>query len=255
MNILDTKALLGGVRSLLNGLMITEVATKPIPDEYRGLHIKNLNTLLGQCEALELVVSAQQIRNQLEALNHGKVENDGIYAARAGQIIAGTIETEIGVKLCFVLTPTQTKLFTDPLSFGDEVGKSFPSASPEIEEVGKCLACSRHSAAVFHLMRTLEVGLRCLAKKFEVDFEHKNWQNILDQVDKKIGEISAQTHGALWKAEQQFYSEASAHFRVLKNAWRNYAMHLHERYSEDRALDIYNAVRSFMRSLAGGLHE
>lgn len=147
--------------------------------------------------------------------------------------------------------------FYEPRSplFSDLVELSFPSAVPEIQEAGKCLALERNSAAVYHLMRALEVGLQCMAKAHSVDFANTNWQNVIDQIDKKVNAMLPATHGADWKAQQQFYSEACVHFRMLKNAWRNYAMHLHERYDEERALEIWQSVRSFLRHLAKDLQE
>jgi hypothetical protein len=113
----------------------------------------------------------------------------------------------------------------------------------------------RHSATVFHLMRALEVGIRCLGKEFSVTTDNTGWHNVLDQIDAKVRAMNSVSHGADWKENQQFYSEAVAHFYVLKNAWRNYTMHLHERYDEERAVDIYNSTRAFMRGLAKKLKE
>src|SRR4051794_4802873 len=46
---------------------------------------------------------------------------------------------------------------------GAEVKAAFPSAMPDVLEVGNCLAAECNTAAVFHLMRVAEVGLRALA--------------------------------------------------------------------------------------------
>lgn len=78
---------------------------------------------------------------------------------------------------------------------------------------------------------------------------------MLDLIEARVKAMSSVTHGPDWKAQQQFHSAAAVHFRMLKDAWRNYAMHLHERYDEERALEIWQSVRSFMRHLAKDLHE
>lgn len=142
-----------------------------------------------------------------------------------------------------------------PGLWGQDVADKFPSAAPEIEEAAKCLALTRPTACVMHLMRILELGLHSLADVFKVPFANANWGTIIDQIEKQIKGISANTHGASWKIEQQFYSEASAHFRVLKDAWRNHSMHIHERYSEERAETIYQSVRGFIQHLATKLSE
>jgi hypothetical protein len=139
--------------------------------------------------------------------------------------------------------------------FGSAVSDHFPTVDEEVAEAGKCLALRRGTACVMHLMRTLEVGLHSLAGEMGVPFENKNWNTIIDQVEKQIREMSSVTHGAEWKKDQQFYSEAAVHFRLLKDAWRNHAMHVHERYSEERAEAIFNSVRSFMQHLATKLYD
>jgi hypothetical protein len=162
---------------------------------------------------------------------------------------------ELSVVKMFVTEKDDAKFYDDPILFGEAVDTAFPSASPEIAEAGKCFALSRYSATVFHLMRSLEVGLRCLAIPFQVDVTHKNWHSALDQIAKAVRAIDSVSNGPNWKDDQQFFSEAITHFRDLKDSWRNYCMHEPERYSEERARDIYNNVRAFMRHLAARLHE
>jgi hypothetical protein len=58
-----------------------------------------------------------------------------------------------------------------------------------------------------------------------------------------------------WKADEKFYSEAIAHFRFLKDAWRNYSMHVFERYDENQAESAFNHTKAFMRQLATKLKE
>ena len=127
--------------------------------------------------------------------------------------------------------------------FGDLVAAKFPSSSHEITEAGKCLAVRRATACVAHLMRALEPALNSLATALDVPFAHSNWQNILDQIEKEIRKRANALHGPTWKADEQFYSEAAAHFRVLKDAWRNHTMHLRDRYDEERAETILQSVR------------
>jgi hypothetical protein len=112
-------------------------------------------------------------------------------------------------------------LFEQPTPpFGEAVSQKFPSALPEIEEAGKCLALQRPTASVMHLMRVLELGLHSLADTFNISFANANWQTIIDQIGKQVRQISLASHGVDWKVEQQFYSEATAHFlkgRVAKS--------------------------------------
>lgn len=58
-----------------------------------------------------------------------------------------------------------------------------------------------------------------------------------------------------WKETEQFYSEAAAHFRNIKSAWRNPISHAGGRFDEDRARDVLRATESFLKHLASRLSE
>jgi hypothetical protein len=133
--------------------------------------------------------------------------------------------------------------------FGDSVAEKFPSSTYDISEAAKCLAVRRWTASVTHLMRALEPALNSLANAINVPFERTNWQNILDQIEKEIRQRSKQPPFPDWKEDEQFYSESAAYFRILKDAWRNHAMHLRDKYDEDRADAVFQSVRNFMRHL------
>lgn len=139
----------------------------------------------------------------------------------------------------------------EPL-FGQEVEVAFPSSSYDISEAGKCRALGRWTACVMHLMRALEPSLLSLQAAVSVDVEKEQWGQIIDQIEAKIRQINKATHS---KHDEKWFSEAASHFRVMKNGWRNYAQHLHERYDEERAVTIYDSVRAFMRHLASRLAE
>ena len=58
------------------------------------------------------------------------------------------------------------------------------------------------------------------------------------------------------KLQQEAYAQVASHFGVLKDAWRNYAVHKRGKYTEDEAELIFLNVRSFMQKLAAiGLKE
>jgi hypothetical protein len=64
--------------------------------------------------------------------------------------------------------------------FGADVATKFATtAAFEIDEAGKCLAVGRHTAAVFHLMRVMEVGVNaasaCLRIPDPVKGSERNW--------------------------------------------------------------------------------
>jgi hypothetical protein len=140
--------------------------------------------------------------------------------------------------------------------FGEKVAASFESASYDIKEAGSCYAVGRNTGCVFHLMRVLEIGLGPLAKQFNVPFDHTNWETAINRIEKAIGEIEKDpARPTNWKGERQFWSQCASHFLVVKDAWRNYTMHVRGKYDEQEALDQMRNVRGFMQKLATRLHE
>src|SRR5258708_19689687 len=63
---------------------------------------------------------------------------------------------------------------------GEAVTDAFPSAITDIEEAGKCLAFDRNAACIFHLMRVMEVGLKALGQRLDINTAYKpGWEGIL----------------------------------------------------------------------------
>lgn len=163
-----------------------------------------------------------------------------------------TFRDEIDARPLFVMNPTNARLYEQPAPlFGEEVDDAFPSSAEDIAEAGKCLAVARWTAAVMHLMRALEPALAALAAHVGVTGE-VNWNKALNEIESKLKSVSKREHGP---AEEQWAAEAASHFRAIKNAWRNHAMHGRASYDEARATEIFEAVRALMRHLAGSLSE
>ena len=57
------------------------------------------------------------------------------------------------------------------------------------------------------------------------------------------------------REEEQLYSEVLAHYRNVKDAWRNHVSHARAIYDENQAMAIYSHVREFMRQLGTRLSE
>src|SRR5258708_27237815 len=119
----------------------------------------------------------------------------------------------------------------------------------EVSEGTRSFGVGRYPAAAFHMMRVLEVGLNALAAELSVPYEHRNWENIINDIEARVREIdkSPDPHR---KAKLHFYSAVAIHFRFLKDAWRNYVMHVKEPYSPATAHTTIRHVSEFMAQLA-----
>ena len=107
---------------------------------------------------------------------------------------------------------------SEPL-FGTEVASKYPSAYQEIAEAGKCLALGRSTACVFHLMRTMEVGIHAVAQGLKIPDPakpaEKNWGVIL----RKIREAIDARQRWRRKSDKDFYEEAWASLDAVRNPW------------------------------------
>ena len=168
----------------------------------------------------------------------------------AGQLLQ-VFGDEMGGHLLFTLSSRHAHLFSEPAPFGAKVEDAFPSATFDIAEAAKCRALGRWTACVMHMMRVMEVGLRSLARHFDVSAD-ANWNQVLNQIEAKSREVSKRADGA---EAEQWAAEAATHLRFVKNAWRNHAMHPTKTYDEERAVTIYESSRSFMQHLSSRLSE
>jgi hypothetical protein len=95
-------------------------------------------------------------------------------------------------------------------------------------------------------MRIMEAALQKFGDKLGVTLStEKNWQNILDEVNKAI---KAMDHRA---SPTKAYAGATAHLWNVKIAWRNEVMHPKQAYTDEEAKAIFGAVRTFLRDLVG----
>jgi hypothetical protein len=172
--------------------------------------------------------------------------------------LQGRLRDEMTGTFFLVLEPDKTDYFSKPNLFGDQVAQNFPSAIVDIEEAGKCLALSRNTASVFHLMRALEAGLRALGASLgdpSLDANaNPTWDRILKRGDAELLK-SAANRSPEWRAKPEFFNDAIANLRAVKTAWRNPTMHVIGVYDDGKALDVFNAVKGFMRHIATELRE
>jgi hypothetical protein len=149
--------------------------------------------------------------------------------------------------------------------FGSKVWKAFPSARPEIRQAGNCLAADLNTAAVFHLMRTAEFGMRALSLHLKIRLkgkpvEHAGWNELIEQIEKKIRlrrdryDKSRRKN----KAELEFLKFCRMMADELykyKEIWRNNTMHSISSYNEAEARGVFDRVKDFMQNLSTRVSE
>lgn len=233
---------------------------KVLDDEARVKAANSLKHIEAEYRKVGMQISADTVSELIESLEDGTIHN---FQWLNDQItnVEKLVKKELRHKTFLYIPPERAKFWPRMSSqhlFGDEVGTAFPSANFDISESGICLALARGSACVFHLMRTLEIGLTALGLKFGVSLAHTNWAPAIEQIESRIRDMHKDP---AWKAladgkeQQEFYAQAASHFGVLKDAWRNYTMHTRGIYTEEQAEQIFENTKGFMQKLATKLHE
>lgn len=171
--------------------------------------------------------------------------------------LALRIEEELSHFALWQITREEAR-FLEPDPFGAEITSRFRSARDDIEEAGRCLAFGRGTAVVFHLMRVTEVGLRALGASLEDPTldpkRNPTWETILGRCDGELKKPLKERRPT-WRADENFYSTATANLRAVKDSWRNPTLHIERRYSPEEAAEVWNAVRAFIGHLAKKLSD
>jgi hypothetical protein len=145
--------------------------------------------------------------------------------------------------------------------FGEKVHQAFPSAREDLMAAGDCLAAECGTAAVFHLMRVAEIGLRALAQDRRVaipknkPLELATWEDIIRELEGAEKEIHTYPKTLAREAQYEFYHGALMQFRAFKNVFRNQVAHTRKAYDRLRAESVFNQVKDFMKILATRINE
>lgn len=137
--------------------------------------------------------------------------------------------------------------------FGDDVEQNFPSTQFDIVEAAKCLAFDRGTAAVFHLMRVMEHGLKALAIALDIEYA-PSWDGYFRKIKTGLEEKNNKKPEP-WKKREPFYRAALGDLERVKLAWRNEVMHTSGKFTIEESEQIFHAVRLFMQRIASELSE
>jgi hypothetical protein len=131
--------------------------------------------------------------------------------------------------------------------FGKDVLGVFPEMEGDLGEALHCLALSRPTACVFHLMRALELAVQAVGTKLNATVKSSKdtflpWGIIVSNVGQKIQKLTQQQ-------QKQEWTHVNLMLNSVKDAWRNPTMHPNTHYSVEQGREIIEAVRSFLEAL------
>lgn len=142
--------------------------------------------------------------------------------------------------------------------FGIRVFKNFKSARSEIKNAGNSIAADLYDAAIFYLMRTVEIGLRDLARSLKVKIpktplDYAGWKDVVIRIDKNLEAKIPRARGPRQAAALKFKHDLLADFKAFE-VLRNEVMHGRSHFNEQEAIGLFNRVRDFMRRLDGAIN-
>jgi HEPN domain-containing protein len=224
----------------------------PVEKTQRTSAITNLEALMEQAKAK--ILGAGVTVAGIERLIR-KLKDDDDLSLDDFSILAEQIESrlydELEMRHVFVLDAEHAAYF-EGAALSPQVTAQFPSAAYDLDEAGKCLSLARSTAAVFHLMRAMEVVLRavraCIGIQIPLEGTERNWGTIL----RRISETLDHRKGF---AENDLFREMCALLHSVKDAWRNNTMHVENKYTEEEAEHVYRTVRGFMKKVAARMDE
>jgi len=201
----------------------------------------SLKKLRTQCKSIGLRLSDISIA---EFLRCGE---DGVSSKHLHRFLSeleNTIRREMSIVNFFYMPADQADFYSREKLFGSAVNAKFPSIHFDMVEAGNCFAMGRGTACVFHLMRIMEVGVQEFGKKLGVAIvTEKNWQNILDELNKAIKTLPK-------SPATVEMCQASANLYAVRVAWRNEVMHPNDKYTLEEAKNLIGQVKLFMGQLA-----
>jgi hypothetical protein len=219
------------------------------------------NLILGDAEELHRSLIVLEATNTLKSVERmiGALKDEGgftwAHIARLHDDIQSRLADELDDITLLSLSKDDQRWF-DPKNplFGTPFETKFPASGVfELDEAAKCLALGRPTAAVFHLMRVMEVGISairlCLGIPDPLKPAERNWGFILKAIragiDAKWPNSIARQHG-----DGELFDSLYASLDAVKNPWRNTTMHVEGKKTETEAEHIFVAVKSFMMRLA-----
>ena len=178
------------------------------------------------------------------------------------QIRNGLILSLKDLKFAYI-PPSHDQYFEQDQLFGEKVNSNFSSVRDEIRDAGNCLAADLGTAAVFHLMRVAEKGMKVVLKDRQIIVVQNkptdllDWKTIGDGMDQAIEAINnwPNSLGLAKTQALEFYGGVKSEFLGFKDAWRNHVMHDRKKYSFDEAKGILSHVERLMKLLAERMAE
>jgi hypothetical protein len=159
------------------------------------------------------------------------------------------IEDEIETRYLFAVSADSARYLDRSKSIlSTEIEATFPESIFDLHEAADCIGLSRFTASVFHLMRAMEIAIARVgghlgATVVNADGKGLPWGVLVANIKARVDQMPAGSEKDEWQT-------ISAMFYAVKEAWRNNTMHPKQTYTEEEAIEVFDAVRTFLRRLS-----
>lgn len=216
---------------------------RDFPPKWKEATLRILTMVEKQSGLIGLHLAAEAARDYRKQIESGSISTYSD-AEEAFRTLDKIINLQLRENLFMFISPDRATFYANPQLFGEAVNKRFSGCQYDIEEAGNCYAAGRGTACAFHLMRVMEMAVQEFGTSLGIALTNeKNWQNILDQINKAIRELPARDQRTI------ALSQAAGHLYNVKVAWRNPTMHPKITYTLEEAADLIPTVKAFMNEL------
>jgi HEPN domain-containing protein len=220
-----------------------EIGAEKIDGENAEKTLNHLKEISKCCEVLGVNTTLALGIRMCESLE--KRELTYVQIGQQIKELVSRFKDELGATKLYSIPKDIGAFYTSAdVSFGTEVVAKFLSASDDLEEASKCLALSRSTACVFHLMRATEIAVAALYSKLNVTGNSdREWGKLLSDIGNAIEAMPKSDLRNKWSANHSLLYH-------VKQAWRNEVMHPKQSYTIEQAREVLESVKSFMRNLS-----
>jgi hypothetical protein len=217
----------------------------------------NLIESRGRCERFRGLLELDAARQTTFLAALPSITRDQMRSEIEG--ILGAFTKELGERKFAFIPTDRVEFFEQDNAFGDTVKNQLPIVAAEIKNAANCIAADLNTAAVFHLMRVVETGLRELARSLRVKInktplDYAGWDSVVREIDDKLTAKIPKARGPKKTKSLQFKHDLLADFKAFE-VERNEVMHARRHYNQKEAHGIYLRVRDFMQRLASRISE
>jgi hypothetical protein len=231
------------VHGVENGLLVGE----------RRLFYTSFEAFREECEKLNLYTTCQrifeltaQIGNPIQSCYWSEIES-GLKG------IQWAMERDLTLPNFAYFHPKKAEYFEREKLFGEKVFNDFPAMREDIKNAGNCLASDLNDAAVFYLLRIVEMSLRDLARNLKAKFpktplDYEGWKGVVDAIDNRLSEKTPKARGPKQAKALKFKHDLLADFKAFE-VLRNDILHGRSHHTASEALSLFNRVRDFIQRL------